>query len=373
MNELLARNAHTAQPWLIHDVAADFELYDVWALPTPGGPEDFPLLLAQFLEGNLAKKRPWSVRALFAIRWRVGGWLGWDAPTASLGTRVPSMRERLPAALSGDSTPDPRHSPFTSIYATDAEWAAEIANRTVHAIMHVGWVKDGDFPGRYRGQMAVLVKPNGRLGRVYMAAIAPFRHSLVYPALMRGIASEWRDRTAPKVDSEYTWSDDLGNAIPETAHARANYADALTLNAGSDLPARWWASTMFEQLIRPAKREALFRVVLALRPARESPTLMDWHVVEESGQLLRLERDGFLMCAHITVRSTQETVRLDLTVGPRNRLGAAIWRKVAPEHRRAGRSLLRRAWQLSQRGGELTPPRLIELLCVGGPVSRRGH
>ena len=33
--------------------------------------------------------------------------------------------------------------------------------------------------------MAVLVKPNGLLGTAYMAAIKPFRHLLVYPALMR--------------------------------------------------------------------------------------------------------------------------------------------------------------------------------------------
>jgi hypothetical protein len=38
--------------------------------------------------------------------------------------------------------------------------------------------------------MAVLVKPNGLLGNGYMAAIRPFRHLLVYPAMMRGIERE---------------------------------------------------------------------------------------------------------------------------------------------------------------------------------------
>jgi Protein of unknown function (DUF2867) len=33
----------------------------------------------------------------------------------------------------------------------------------------------------YRGQMAVLVKPNGLLGIGYMAVIRPFRHLIVYP------------------------------------------------------------------------------------------------------------------------------------------------------------------------------------------------
>jgi hypothetical protein len=42
--------------------------------------------------------------------------------------------------------------------------------------------------------MAVLVKPNGRFGRVYMAAIKPFRHLIVYPAMLRQIEREWRAR-----------------------------------------------------------------------------------------------------------------------------------------------------------------------------------
>jgi hypothetical protein len=54
----------------------------------------------------------------------------------------------------------------------------------------MGWVPDG--PGGYRGQMAVLVKPNGHLGSAYMAAIRPFRHLIVYPQMIRGIEREWR-------------------------------------------------------------------------------------------------------------------------------------------------------------------------------------
>jgi hypothetical protein len=62
--------------------------------------------------------------------------------------------------------------------------------------MHIGWVADAS--GGYRGEMAVLVKPNGWLGTAYMAAIMPFRHLLVYPPLMREIERDWRERaTAP--------------------------------------------------------------------------------------------------------------------------------------------------------------------------------
>lgn len=42
--------------------------------------------------------------------------------------------------------------------------------------------------------MAVLVKPNRSLGTAYMAAIKPFRHLIVYPALIRRFESIWQGR-----------------------------------------------------------------------------------------------------------------------------------------------------------------------------------
>lgn len=61
----------------------------------------------------------------------------------------------------------------------------------MHGVVHLGWVPHE--AGGYRGQMAVLVKPNGLLGRVYMAAITPFRHLIVYPPLLREIERQWRE------------------------------------------------------------------------------------------------------------------------------------------------------------------------------------
>ena len=58
----------------------------------------------------------------------------------------------------------------------------------MHGILHVGWVKDGDA---YRGQLAVLVKPNGRFGKAYLAAIAP-PAPLVYPEMLRQIGEAWQ-------------------------------------------------------------------------------------------------------------------------------------------------------------------------------------
>jgi hypothetical protein len=187
----LPNTAHTARPWRIHELTHDFRLEDVWALPTPGGPDDFPRLmrLAAALDPSHSSSR--AADTLFAIRWKIGELFGWDDPDAGLGGRVPTLRDRLPADLrDAPSGADFDALPFTPLYLLDDEWAAEIANRTVHAVMHLGWVPDET--GGYRGQMAVLVKPNGLLGTGYMAAIKPFRHLIVYPLMMRDVERDWR-------------------------------------------------------------------------------------------------------------------------------------------------------------------------------------
>jgi Protein of unknown function (DUF2867) len=191
----LQNTAHTSRDWRIHELTGDFRLEDVWALPTQGGPEDFPRLVRLLASGDPSRSSPRAVRALWAIRWKVGSALGWDDPDSGLGARVPTLRDRLPVDLrEAPSGPDFGTLPFTPLYLTRDEWAAEIANRTVHGVMHIGWVPDGS--GGYRGQMAVLVKPNGRLGTAYMAAIAPFRHLVVYPPMLRQIERAWRARAS---------------------------------------------------------------------------------------------------------------------------------------------------------------------------------
>jgi uncharacterized protein DUF2867 len=188
----LANSAHTARRWRIQEIAPDFELEDVWELPTPGGPDDFPQLVQMVTSLDPSQGSSRAVRALFAIRWKIGGLLGWDDPDTGLGSRVPTLRDRLPEDLRGSSVEDVKALPFTPLYLTDDEYAAEIANQTVHGIVHLGWVPDE--AGGYRAQMAVYVKPNGRFGRLYMAVIGPFRHLIVYPALMREIGKAWSAR-----------------------------------------------------------------------------------------------------------------------------------------------------------------------------------
>lgn len=181
----LPNSAHTSRPWRIHEIAPDFRVEDVWGLPAPGGPERFAEAVKLLASQDPSRSSSPTVRALFAIRWKLGELLGWDRPDSGVGSRVPTLRDRLSPELRRAPGPEFEALPFTSLYMLEDEWAAETANQTVHGVMHIGLV--ADRAGGYRGQMAVLVKPNGRLGEAYLSAIRPFRHLLVYPPLLREI------------------------------------------------------------------------------------------------------------------------------------------------------------------------------------------
>jgi Protein of unknown function (DUF2867) len=198
----LPNTAHTSRPWRIHAITRDFRLEDVWALPGTSGPDAFPRLVQLIASLNPSQGSSRAARTLWAIRWKLGELLGWDDPDAGVGSRVPTLRDRLPPDLrDAPSGPNFDALPFTSLYLLDDEFAAEIANRTMHGVMHIGRVPDG--AGGFRAQMAVLVKPNGLFGTAYMAAIRPFRHLIVYPAILREGEREWRtladDRTPAPV------------------------------------------------------------------------------------------------------------------------------------------------------------------------------
>ncbi|NPC98141.1 DUF2867 domain-containing protein [Nocardioides sp. zg-DK7169] len=190
---------HHDQSWVIHAVTPDFEVEDVWSLRAQDPRADFASLVEAFVDDDFPDSAPRAVRLLWHARWVIGQALRWDRPDDGLGERVTSLRERLPAEL---RHAPPRHGldgvPFSTLYETDEEWALELANRTVHAVLHLGWVPDGEGGGR--GQMAVLVRPNGLLGRGYLAAIKPLRHRIVYPALLRGLERRWLAASARRAD-----------------------------------------------------------------------------------------------------------------------------------------------------------------------------
>lgn len=184
----IPREEHFDRDWRVHAIAPDFHVEDVWALPFTGTADDFDTLMSYVGGSHHGKDHPLMVRFLWTVRHRLGRALGWDIEDSGSADWTESLRERLPGDLrDGPRGPVFPHAPFSPLYLLDNEFAAEIANRTMHGVMHLSWVRDGEG---YRGQMAVLVKPNGWLGTAYMSAIKPFRHLLVYPAMLR----QWKHR-----------------------------------------------------------------------------------------------------------------------------------------------------------------------------------
>jgi Protein of unknown function (DUF2867) len=196
----IANSVHESRPWRIHEIAPDFTLEDVWALPVHGGAEDFQTLLENMgsvdpaHSSSLPTRMLWRLRDLLGARFGIGrietspGEAAAELPIP--GTGETSLTERLPEDLRDTvGAHDFGRLPFAPLYRTDDEFAAELSNQTVHGVLHLGWVEEAN--GRYQGRMAVYVKPRGLLGKGYMALIRPFRHLIVYPALMRQIEEMW--------------------------------------------------------------------------------------------------------------------------------------------------------------------------------------
>ena len=194
---------HTSADWRIREIAADFEVEDVWALPVYGSADDFSALVELTASGAPPGTGSRATRVLWRVRDLLGSWFdlgrisspadGSDEGLPIPGATETSLRERLPDDLRGTADDVSfRDLPFVPLYRTDREFAAEISNRTVHGVLHLAWVREG--ASSFQGQMAVYVKPRGLLGRTYMAFIKPFRYAIVYPALMRQIEREWEAR-----------------------------------------------------------------------------------------------------------------------------------------------------------------------------------
>ncbi len=216
---------HESRPWRIREIAPDFTLEDVWALPVHGGAEDFPTMLDVMASLDPGTAGSFPTRALWRTRDLLGRLFGLGRIELSSasgggiapgelpipGTNETSLIDRLPGELRGTVAElDLDLAVFSPIYCTDVEFAAELSNRTVHAVMHLAWFDQGE--GRYQGQMAVYVKPRGPLGKAYMALIKPFRYGIVYPELMRMIERAWRSRRASKDSDQGKVFDQAGTA-----------------------------------------------------------------------------------------------------------------------------------------------------------------
>jgi Protein of unknown function (DUF2867) len=201
-----------SRPWRIHEIAPDFTVEDVWALPAHGHADDFQSLLDVMVSLDFPDSTSLPTRVLWGARDRLGRWFGLGRISARSDSAGNHAAERLPIPGTHETSlidrlpDDLRHTaadldfgskPFVPLYRTEDEYAAELSNRTVHAVMHLAWVDRGE--GRYQGQMAVYVKPRGQFGQAYIAFIKPFRYWVVYPALMRHIERAWNRRARSAV------------------------------------------------------------------------------------------------------------------------------------------------------------------------------
>lgn len=208
--------AHRARPWRVHTLAPDFELLDLWEVPLAADPargDTFEAFLRVFVDRGTGGRwpvyplRPRSLGdALHGARLagmvtllELRRWLGRVlALDADRDLPIPGRREhRVRARLvDADRARDTGALPatvggaFETVYAFADEALLEIANRTIHALLHLSWVETA---GPHRAVvLAIYVKSRGWQSRAYLALIRPFRHSVVYPAWIAHLTRTWQ-------------------------------------------------------------------------------------------------------------------------------------------------------------------------------------
>lgn len=185
---------HLSQPWLVHDLLADLSVEDVWEFPVRLRPGDSLADFRREMTVAVRNMNPLDPAALlFRIRYTIGKLFRWDRVQGTpwrrrLYDRFVAAHPELPAT---DAVAEVE---AATVYETPDEYLGEIENRTVLAGLHLSRISVGD--GAYGVRLAVYVKPKGRGGRLYMSLIKPFRLWVVYPAIMKAVASRWRQYVA---------------------------------------------------------------------------------------------------------------------------------------------------------------------------------
>jgi hypothetical protein len=187
--------------WRVDELASDFKLLDTWGFAIEADPakgetfSEFIALVAAL--GSTTDSR--ATRALIRARELLGRACGWDVGKHTLpipGCRETSVAERLTEAdrarnrVASLSLPRQQLVDLKEVYLFEDEALVEFNNRTIHGLLHFAWVA---LPGgRYTPRLGVYVKSRGRLSDLYLAAIRPFRHWIVYPAWTGKVAREWQ-------------------------------------------------------------------------------------------------------------------------------------------------------------------------------------
>ena len=180
-----------ARPLRVHTLLHDVPLEDVWAIPLAGGGAGRTVQDVRAMMAAGRTTAPALVRGLFWLRFRIGALFGWDRPRPAWSAE--SYAERLSAgdrerSLVVPGTPD---GPFRVLYRFEDEQLSELRNSTVHAFASLS-IRPS--PAGYLAYLGVFVRPVNRFTGLYMAAIAPFRRLVVYPAIVRRMQRAWAAR-----------------------------------------------------------------------------------------------------------------------------------------------------------------------------------
>jgi hypothetical protein len=185
-------NEFRARTLRVHDLLEDVPLQDVWAIPLRGGGAGRTIhdLRPLFTFAGLQEANP-LVKGLFSLRTRLGTFFGWDQLRPGWSTE--SYVQRLTPMDRSQSvvSPGTLEGPFSTLYVFEQEQLSELRNATVHAFLSLSM---RPARGGYLAYWAIYVKPVSRLTPLYMAMIAPFRHVLVYPAIIRQVQRSWTER-----------------------------------------------------------------------------------------------------------------------------------------------------------------------------------
>jgi hypothetical protein len=202
----LNKKEHYSHPWKVHEIAEDFALLDVWEFPIRADKtqnQDFSLFLKVMQQPSKQSIHSYYsmkyliARFLVLLRVFLGEAFGLDKTVNSLpipGCKETSLKNRLSVedlkrSLAESVEEDQGKFIWRTVYFYENEILTELSNNTVHVLMHWGWVhKSGNY---FTAQLAVYTKPRGTMGEFYMNLIMPFRHMIVYPAMMEEVKKRW--------------------------------------------------------------------------------------------------------------------------------------------------------------------------------------
>jgi len=175
----------------VHEVLHDARLLDVWAIPLANGGEGRTIQdILKLIERADPRSVHPAVRALFWLREQIGRVLRWDAPPPRYPP-VNSYVHRLPDAIIAASLRKVGvpYGPVRLLYQLENELLAEVINATGHAFISLSLFAQDDG---YIAYLAIYVLYTRWWTRYYLWLIAPFRHWIIYPLLVRALQQHWQ-------------------------------------------------------------------------------------------------------------------------------------------------------------------------------------